>query len=59
MTADTPGGSPALVLVRKKGGVRTFYAYMATHPLAQEPVWYRPRWWGGETWYWKEEIERV
>jgi len=54
-----PDDVKTLVLVRKKMGGRPFYAYTAFLSWAQEMVWFRPRWWGGETWYWKEEIERV
>jgi hypothetical protein len=43
--------------VRHKQTGRVFMAYAAIDQWSQELTWYRPRWWGGETAYWKEDIE--
>lgn len=53
---------PNLERVRLKGRRGTFLAYLAMMSWAQEAVWYRPRrflWWRWESWYWRDEIDRV
>lgn len=48
-----------LLKVKHRPTGKEFFAYPAISGITQEVAWYRPRWWGGETFYWKEDIEAL
>lgn len=48
-----------LFKVRHIPSGKEFFAYPAMGNFSQELEWYRPRRWGGETFYWKDQIEVI